>query len=136
MSLCFGIAQLGSANDVASSEFSSLVDANSYANSGDMNANISIEDQYVEYENSGEKLEFAGSFLCSISCSTSCSINCSGVPKYCGDHIFQKCSEDSCSNKSERTPPKSEKVSISNKCKNTKHPNKGNKNSRSNQGKK
>ncbi len=138
VSLCFGIAQLGSANDVASSEFSSLVAANSYANSGDMNANISIEDQYVEYENSGEKLEFAGSFLCSISCSTSCSINCSGVPKYCGDHIFQKCSEDSCSNNSEKDSclNRSEKVSISKKSKNTKLSNKGNKNTRSNRDKK
>ena len=79
VSLCFGIAQMGSANDVASSEFSSLVAANSFTNSGDMNANISIEDQYIDYENSGEKLEFTTSSACSLKCSKTCTSGCTAM---------------------------------------------------------
>lgn len=77
VALCFGIAQLGSTNDVASSEFSSLVAANSYANSGDMNANISVENQYADYKNSGEKMEFAASLSCSTGCTRLCTTCCS-----------------------------------------------------------
>ena len=78
VALCFGIAQMGSANDVASSEFSSMVAANSYANSGDMNANISVENQYADYKNSGDKLEFAASLSCSNRCTFSCTNTCTG----------------------------------------------------------
>ena len=70
---------MGSANDVASSEFSSLVAANSFTNSGDMNANISIEDQYIDYENSGEKLEFTTSSACSLKCSKTCTSGCTAM---------------------------------------------------------
>ena len=86
VALCFGIAQYGSANDVASTEFSSLVAANSYANSGDMNSNVSIENQYAGYENSGEKLEFTASLGCSASCSAGCSAGCSQTCSGCCSH--------------------------------------------------
>ena len=76
--LCLGIAPLSSASDVTSSEFSSQVAADSYANSGDMNATISIENQYANYESKGEKLAFATSLGCSTSCSTGCTTTCTG----------------------------------------------------------
>lgn len=76
--LCIGIAPLSNACDVTSSEFSSQVAADSYAISGDMNANVSIENQYANYENTGEKLAFAASLGCSTSCSSGCTVTCSG----------------------------------------------------------
>ena len=85
VALCFGIAQMGSANDVASSEFSSMVAANSYANSGDMNANISVENQYADYKNSGDKLEFAASLGCSsLNCTMRCTTTCTGCCSHKG----------------------------------------------------
>ncbi len=74
VALYLGVVQFGSANDVASSEFSSQVAAESYANSGDMNASVSIENQYVSFEKTGEKLTFAAS----LSCSTGCTVTCTG----------------------------------------------------------
>ena len=78
VALYFGIAPMGSASDVSSSEFSSQVAADSYANSGDMNASVSIENQYANYENTGEKLSFAASLGCSTSCSSGCTGTCTG----------------------------------------------------------
>ena len=88
VALYFGSVQLGTANDVASSEFSSQVAAESYANSGDMNASVSIENQYVNFENTGDKLSFAASLSCTTGCTGACTNTCTG----CCSH---KCSGSS-----------------------------------------
>lgn len=77
VAMVFGVAQSGN-NSVFAKGFSTSVAEQSYALSGDMNANVSVEDQYATYNKSGEKLAFAASLGCSTGCSSGCTTTCTG----------------------------------------------------------
>ena len=77
IALCFSVAQMGNSKEVASTTFSSQVAENSYVASGDMNAEVSSENQFLAYEASGEELKFTASLSCTTRCSTMCTTCCS-----------------------------------------------------------
>lgn len=87
VAMVLGVAQ-SSNNSVFSSDFSTSVAEQSYVLSGDMNANVSVEDQYATFNEKGEKLAFAASLGCSTSCSSGCTASCSGC---CSHKCSGKC---------------------------------------------